>query len=606
VLSGAFLHVADKDAPMVLPKLSARAYPWFGNRLSGRRRRSEAAFEALVRTFNLASPLIAADPNVRIGNIGLSDYYRRHLLAALTDETYPGYIGSPDKDRPRQPTVEIGNLALWSMLQPESFWGLLTTSEKDKVAGAMRRWAEGRTCDNNWHWFNAMALSFLDLQGYEIDRRSLGRHLDRLLGMSVADGWYRDVGFDYYTAHVFHLYGAVWSNHYGRARDPVRAAKFDQNLRAYAKKGSMLFDRAGRTNMYGRSIAYRNAVTAGLVAPFLGGVSTETLPGEARRICSSSLLQFAGRDDSFQNGLPSLGFYGPFDPAVQHYSCSASPYWMFLGYTALTLPPEHPFWSDPEVSGSAWDSLNPNSIRSEFLAGPQLLLTNHGSSGVAEIRPAVDYSATHASEPSYSRHVYSTAFPWEADAALGATAGTLSLSSGALPCRTTLIRYEEGILYRRAHFQSGSYVDFASILISGGEIRVERHGPKGLRLGHFGLPHLEASANVVKKVLNHSKTIIASVPGRSLALVAVVGWTDVAVITHLGLHPEAKESTLIYLETMSSESDYLISALLHRCDDAGWSDGDLQPVTSTILTPENNGLRLELKTGQVFNINFSH
>jgi len=605
VLSGAFSHVPDSGTPMLLPKLSDRAYPWFGNRLSGRRRRAEAGFEALVRTFNLAAPLIAADSRAETRGILLSEYYRRHLVAALTDRESAAFVGDPSADKPRQPTVELGNLALWCLLQPRAFWALLSPAEKDAVAAAMRRWAEARTCDTNWRWFNATALSFLDSQGYAIDRNALNRHLDRLLEMSVADGWYRDVGFDYYTAHVFHLYAAVWCRHYGRERDAARAAQFERHLSDYAKSGSMLFSRDGRVNMYGRSIAYRQAATVGLIAPFLADIPTATRPGEARRICTAAMLQFVSRGDCFRQGIPTLGFYGPFEPAVQHYSCSASPYWMFVGMTALTLPADHPFWTAPEEPGAAWESLSSEDVRSEFLQGPGLLLTNHGTSGAAEIRPSAGRHAEHADEPSYARHVYSTAFPWEADASPGATAGTLSLSDGAVPCRTTLVRHADGVLYRRAHYRTGETVDFATILIPGGEIRVDRFRPKGLRLGHFGLPHLGAPANVTRKTLGRCQAITAAIPGRSLALVAVAGWTDAAAATHRGLHPEAEESTVVYLESSSSGHDFLVAALLHRCDDDVWRDEDLQPVASFTSGADVRDLRLELKTGQVIMIRFS-
>lgn len=590
---------------MLLPKLSARAYPWFGNRLSGRRRRAEATFEALVRTFNLAAPIIAADPDAEIRGIRLAEYYRRHLVAALTDKESTAFVGLPSPKGPRQPTVELGNLALWCIIQPEAFWSLLSPSEKDSVAAAMGRWAEGRTCDTNWRWFNAMVLSFLDSQGYAIDRNALNRHLDRLLEMSVSDGWYRDVGFDYYTAHVFHFYAAIWCRHYGRERDAARAAQFELHLSNYAKTGSMLFSRDGQVNMYGRSIAYRQAATVGLIAPFLAGIPSVTTPGEARRICTAAMLQFVSRDDCFEQGIPTLGFYGPFDPAVQHYSCSASPYWMFVGMTALTLPPEHAFWTAPEEPGSAWGSMPSDGVRSEFLKGPQLLLTNHGTSGAAEIRPSVGQHAEHADEPSYARHVYSTAFPWEADASPGVTSGTLSLSNGAVPCRTTFIRYEGGVLYRRAHYRTGETVDFASIPIPGGELRVERCGAKGLRLGHFGLPHLGASADVTKRLLGQSQAITATIPGRSLALVALAGWTGVGAATHRGLHPEAKESTVIYLENGGTNGALLVGALLHRCDGSAWSDTDLQPVASFTADVGGDGLRLELRTGQIFTIQFT-
>ena len=100
----------------------------------------------------------------------------------------------------------------------------------------------------------------------------------------------------------------------------------------------------------------------------------------ARRIASASLLQFITHPEFFQKGLPSLGFYGPFEPGVQSYSCSGSPYWMFLNYAALTLPQEHPFWNVVEEEGH-WKSIPKNGLESEFFKGPGMLISNHGTSG---------------------------------------------------------------------------------------------------------------------------------------------------------------------------------------------------------------------------------
>ncbi|NBQ59355.1 MAG: DUF2264 domain-containing protein [Opitutaceae bacterium] len=69
-----------------------------------------------------------------------------------------------------------------------------------------------------------------------------------------------------------------------------------------------------------------------MVAAQLRGQSQSTKalpPGLARRVASGALLQFTTHLDFFYRGVPALGFYGLFPPAIQSYSCSGSTYWMF-------------------------------------------------------------------------------------------------------------------------------------------------------------------------------------------------------------------------------------------------------------------------------------
>lgn len=48
--------------------------------------------------------------------------------------------------------------------------------------------------------------------------------------------------------------------------------------------------------------------------------------GWMRRIASSTLLQFLENPALMEDRVPTLGFYGAFEPAVQIYSCRGSVY----------------------------------------------------------------------------------------------------------------------------------------------------------------------------------------------------------------------------------------------------------------------------------------
>ena len=85
-------------------------------------------------------------------------------------------------------------------------------------------------------------------------------------------------------------------------------------------------------------------------------------PAGRRRLCSGSILQFTAREDFYENDIPSLGFYGHREFAIQNYSCPASPFIMFLPFICLALPEDSPFWTAKENDGM-WDGTRKGSKR---------------------------------------------------------------------------------------------------------------------------------------------------------------------------------------------------------------------------------------------------
>ena len=202
----------------------------------------------------------------------MGDYYKYHFLELLCNEKSHYFIGKPeDYGKGVQQVCELGNLAMWSVILPEVFWDRLNSTEKKSVAATLSEWGHGWTKSHNWRWFNVMMLTFLDLNGYEVDKELMTSHLDNLLHHYAGDGWYRDTSYDYYTVHVFHLYGAVWAKYYGEKNFPGRTYMIDRNFNEFTKSYPMIFSRKGHVNMYGRSIIYRLGASAGMGALALRG-----------------------------------------------------------------------------------------------------------------------------------------------------------------------------------------------------------------------------------------------------------------------------------------------------------------------------------------------
>ncbi len=554
VLEGAFQYVEDFEDPILFPKFPGKSYPKRGNLLASKRQRSWAIFEAMARTFNIAAPLLMEDPELSIHGIQLAEYYKYHFLKLLTDPSCSYFIDEPEV--PSQPSCELGGLSLWMLIAPEVFWERLSQTEKDKVANRIKIWAESWTSTHNWRYFNVMMMTFLEHNGYPIDTTLMYAHLDNVLLHYAGDGWYRDAGYDYYTIHLFHLYNMVWAEKYGQEHAPGRVRVIRRHFNEFMETSPMLFSREGKVKMYGRSIISRTAANDLLPAAFMGPVTPKIKPGAARRIASSALLQFVSHPDFFDRGIPSLGFYGPFEPAVQSYSCSASPYWMFISYIALLLPENHPFWTEKEEAGS-WEAVPEKETRTEYLPGPGILLSSHGASGTSEIRPG----KLLRSNSNYSRLVYNTDFPWEAKPGNGITSAALTIKlegigeTPELPTTTDAVGYHEDVLYRQSIYgfegkvSKPFYVDMASIIIPNGEIRIDRI--RKIRkckvyLGHFSLPHIRQTPQVRRLKPDGKDCMVGEIFGRQLALTSYEGWQFVDTLSRSGLHPETQNSTLLF------------------------------------------------------------
>ena len=387
ILERAFTYVTSVDTPISFPTIPGKTYPqpddppW--------RHRSHE-FEALERTFTLAGPLLHIDPETCIGAIGLREYYTKQFYRAFTPG-HPNSIPMPDDLPPAtyQFTCEFGGLFKTLLLLPDVLWPWYSDEEKEAMLPTISAWAHHRTTQNNWRIFNIVTLSFLKKNGCKIDDQLLKDHLLWVASYHSGDGWYLEQTYNYYTISLFIVYGTIWNRSFGDENYPEIAAVIENSAQEMMKTYPHFFARDGYINMWARSICYRTWVSGGFPVSFMLKDKNPLDPGWARRLCSGSLLQFIGREDFFENDIPSLGFYGHREFVVQNYSCPASPFIMFLPFIALALPDDSPFWTATENEGP-WDELGGRS-RMSTLVNPGLVLVNHGKTGTSEIIPGKTY-----------------------------------------------------------------------------------------------------------------------------------------------------------------------------------------------------------------------
>lgn len=137
--------------------------------------------------------------------------------------------------------------------------------------------------------------------------------------------------------------------------------------------------------------------------------ATPLAPGVSRRILSGALRHFLDRGALTDDGILSLGWYGPHEATLQRYSGPGSPYWASKGFLGLLLPPEDPVWTATEEKAP---SEGPD--RALALPSPGLLIQTTARDGLVRLHNHGSYKLLSAEperapgNPLYARLAYST------------------------------------------------------------------------------------------------------------------------------------------------------------------------------------------------------
>jgi len=586
LLDGAFSYIHTLDDPMRFPKQPGKSYP-----TDGKFNKTEN-LEGLCRTMFVAIPLLKENPDLVLNGIKVGDYYRQQLRN-MSDPSKSGYIQHL-KGGPSQTLVEFGALALSLTVMPEIIWEPLTQKEKDDLAALMLSYGNGPTIGSNWRFFNIFVMSFFKDHGYEVK----DSYMDELLLKSLAQyrgyGWYNDSpAYDYYSMWAFQMYGMIWAHYYGEKFNPEAGRQFVSNFRDLVPNYPYMFAKDGKMNMYGRSITYR--IAAAVPFPLMGWLNDPSIDyGWMRRIASSTLLQFLENPALMEDRVPTLGFYGAFEPAVQIYSCRGSVYWMGKAFLGLLLPADNPFWTAVENNGAWEKELQPGKVYNKFMEGSNTLVTNYPNSGTSEIRAwchetvAKDWQKFRSTE-NYNKLSYNTAFPWMADS----PDGKVSMNYAVLNAKQewevlrlyTFKKFEDGIYYRDAELETNPEIKFrlADIPLPNGILRVDKVSfpiTTELHYGHYSLPELE-SPIVTKEQKAGGYTAYCMDNGAyQTALINLQGWSEVEFVQTEGPHPVSNKCSVINVATTHSGDKVFITLQLWKKSGKPFTKKELTPVKS--------------------------
>jgi len=610
ILKGAFSYIHSLDDPMKFPKQAGKSYPKNDGQIPTEK------LEGLCRTLFYATPLLKENPDLVINNIKVADYYR-YQISKLIDPSSLSYIKPRAKDGgPNQNLVEFGALSISLLAIPEILWDPLSQSQKDKLAATMISYGDGPTVPSNWKFFNIFVLSFFECKGYSINKNLLTEYLQKTLDHYRGEGWYNDnPAYDYYSMWAFQMYGMVWSEYIGKKYYPEFAQQFLDNFKEVKDYYPYMFSRKGEMIMWGRSISYRYAS----IAPFpLMGYENDskTNYGWMRRIASGTLLQFLQNPDFLKDSVPTLGFYGAFEPAVQSYSCRGSIYWSGKAFLGLLVPENNPFWTATENEGAWEKELAKGTVSNKFQKGSAIMITDYPNIGASEIRAWCHVQVIGTGEPfrgseNYDRLSYNSAFPWQADGENGEVAMNYVIKNKDNKWEAlrlfTFKKFENGIYYRNAELETNKNIQFklADIPLPDGILRVDKivsPDSVNLRLGHYSLPQLKAHIKEEIRNINGHQVRIINNGVYQLAIISLEGWSSMEFVQSKGLNPISEQSEVINVSDKFSAkktSQKIYSTLmLWKKTDEKWTDNELIPVKKMQYSANKNSVTILFRNGE--------
>ena len=611
LLEGAFTYVRNIDDPMYFPKQFEKTYPRDKGGVI------TAKLEGFCRTLFLAAPLLKENPDLTLNGIKVADYYR-HQLLNLLDPKSPSYVKPLGKNGgPSQTLVEFGALAISLSTAKNVLWDPLTQEQKDKLAATMLSYGNGPTIGSNWMFFNVFVISFFKQEGYKVNDWRMEDCLKKLLALYRGEGWYNDApAYDYYSMWAFQMYGPIWAQMYGHFY-PEYAAQFMKNQADLIDNYPYMFNAEGKMNMWGRSIPYR----FGAVVPLalLGYQTDKDINfGWMRRIASSTLLQFIQNPNLLEDNVPTLGFYGPFEPAVQIYSCRGSVYWCAKAFLSLLLPADNPFWTAKENNGP-WDKeFKKDHVYNKFQPATNLLITDYPNVGGSEMRSwchetvAKDWQKFRSSE-NYNKLAYHTEFPWMADGKNGEVSMNYATKNAKGEWEVlrlyTFKSFEDGIYRRDAVLETNLNIKYnlADIPLPNGVLRIDRvsvPSPTDIRLGHytlsetFGKPVMESKSNKVPEA-----TIISN-GEYSLAMVNLTNWDKTEVLHPEGIHPVTYKCGLIQNEKHIQNEEVMVTLMLWKKGDKQFCKKELTPVKSVKIADDKSSVIVTFADKSVKTVKF--
>lgn len=299
-----------------------------------------AAFEGFSRVLWGLAPLIAGG-----GASPLTEKVLRGLTHGA-DPDHPAFWGVGGDSDQRQ--VEMAAIALSLLLKPEVFWAGLDERSRHNLARWLGSINDVRLPPTNWEFFRVLVNLALKGLGQPYHPEKLAAGLAFIDALYREDGWYIDeTNYDLYNPFAFHFYGLVYARVMA-AEDPERCERYRARARDFAGQYVPWFASDGSMVPQGRSLGYRFAAASFFSACAFAG--EEVLPwGVLKGLVLRHLRWWFAQPIFDRGGVLTIGHRYPNLIMAEQYNSPGSPYWSLKIYLVLALPPDHPFWTAPEL-----------------------------------------------------------------------------------------------------------------------------------------------------------------------------------------------------------------------------------------------------------------
>lgn len=347
--------------------------------------------------------------NIDGKEIDIADQFIEGLLS-VSDPDHPEYIG--DRYGNDQYIAETSAISLAIYMARELIWAKMSSKEKQQILDWIFSTTGKYIPPNNWNLFLANTHLVLKALGGKYNQEELDNCMEKVKSFDLGDGWFLDGdesrghSIDQYNAWGFHYFLPAFV-HMGGLDSGTNEWIIDR-LQKFIKSYSRFFSSNGSIPMWGRSWAYRPALTSPFIWAEILGVSPLS-HGESRRIVSGQLKYYYENDYFYENMAPTMGYVGENLELIEPYSQYGSPYWGGSVFMSLLLSSQHAFWREAE---------KPCLVERESycISEPQIGMLVAGNQDSGEVQ-LINHRAWHQKEgrntkyaKKYSNFVYSSHF----------------------------------------------------------------------------------------------------------------------------------------------------------------------------------------------------
>lgn len=317
-----------------------------------------------------------ACPDLKGAEADLRDRMAGQARIALANGSDPAH---PDFWQPgthNQALVDASFVAGALLRAPSALWDPLDASAKDRILQCFLGLRQHAPWFNNWLLFSATIEAFLAKAGSAWDPMRVDYAIRQHEQWYLGDGLYSDgpeYHQDYYNSFV--IQPMLFEVLEVAAHRDSRWADFDTAVRQRLARYAAILERQigqdGTWPVVGRSICYRTGAFHALsLAAWKGLLPCALPPAQVRCALTAAIQRGLYPDSNYDaNGWLHIGLTANQPSLGEPYITTASCYLAAFVFPALGLPPQDPFWSDPD---QPWTARAVWSLQQDFPADAAL------------------------------------------------------------------------------------------------------------------------------------------------------------------------------------------------------------------------------------------